>query len=596
MSDEATKRIGDYEILGVLGSGGMGKVFKVRNVISDRIEAMKILLPDLAGRQDLADRFLREIKLLAGLNHPNIAALRTALTLNNQLVMVMEYVEGTTLATRLEQGPIPASDAVNYVDQVLGALSYAHRQKVIHRDIKPANMMLTPEAVVKLMDFGIARSGTDRALTTTGTTMGSLYYMSPEQVKGQPTDARSDLYSLGVSLYEMVTGERPFRADSDYSLMAAHVQQPPKPPIELRSDLSAALNEIILMAIAKDPPQRFQSADAFRNALTSLKGALPAALPANQSVPAVGVSPASATALLHNAAPAASIHEAPTAAMEAPLAQPQPIPSVLELSAQQKSHRGLYMSLGALIVLAVLVVAGIYIPRRARTSANEQANAAQQEKSATPSSDSTNSGNSTTGDATKAQAADSTGSAPQNPDTANSSPTNSPNPASGQAQSSGTPADAANGAGNTGTGADTKQTDQTQQTPTPDTDKLNKKHTPHKNPKATPATGQGNQDVVTAQDSQPQPASSAQLEALEQQADQLSSQASSVNDSLDNLRRQQNAQGLSLRGDIASAQELMKTHMAKAQAALQNRDAAGAKKYLDLAEGDVVRLDKFLGR
>ena len=591
MSEEATKRIGDYEILGVLGSGGMGKVFKVRNVISDRIEAMKILLPDLAGRQDLADRFLREIKLLAGLNHPNIAALRTALTLNNQLVMVMEYVEGTTLATRLEQGPIPAADAVNYVDQVLGALSYAHRQKVIHRDIKPANMMLTPEGVVKLMDFGIARSGTDRALTTTGTTMGSLYYMSPEQVKGQATDARSDLYSLGVSLYEMVTGERPFRADSDYSLMAAHLQQPPKPPIELRSDLSAALNEIILMAIAKDPALRFQSADAFRNALNSAKGALPAALPANQSVPAVGVSPASATSLLQNAAPAASIHDAPTAALEAPTLQPQPIPSVLELSARQKSHRGLYMSLGALIVLAVLVVAGIYIPRRAKTSANEQANAAQAKS--TPSSDSTNSSNSTTGDATKAQAADSTGSTPQNTDTANPSPTNSTTPASGDAQLPAMPG--VIGTGNSGT-ADTKQTDQPQQTPTPGTENLNKKHAAHKNPKVTPATGQGTQNVVAAQDSQTQSANSAQLEALEQQADQLSSQASSVNDSLDNLRRQQNAQGLSLRGDIASAQELMKAHMAKAQAALQSGDAANAKKYLDLAEGDVARLDKFLGR
>ena len=587
MSDEATKRIGDYEILGVLGSGGMGKVFKVRNVISDRIEAMKILLPDLAGRQDLADRFLREIKLLAGLNHPNIAALRTALTLNNQLVMVMEYVEGTTLATRLEQGPIPAADAVNYVDQVLGALSYAHRQKVIHRDIKPANMMLTPEGVVKLMDFGIARSGTDRALTTTGTTMGSLYYMSPEQVKGQATDARSDLYSLGVSLYEMVTGERPFRADSDYSLMAAHLQQPPKPPIELRSDLSAALNEIILMAIAKDPALRFQSADAFRNALNSAKGALPAALPGKLSVPPVSVTPASATALLKNAAPAASIHDAPTAALEAPTPQPQPIPSVLELSAQQKSHRGLYMSLGALIVLAVLAVAGIYIPRRAKTSANEQANAAQAKS--TPSSDSTNSTASTTGDATKAQPADSTGSAPQNPDTANPSPTNPPTPASGDAQLPAMPG--VIGTGNSGT-ADTKQTDQPQQTPAPGTEKP-KKPT-RKNPK--PATGQGNPDVVAAQDSQTQPAASAQLDALEQQADQLSSQASSVNESLDNLRRQQNAQGLGLRGDIASAQELMKTHIAKAQAALQSGDAANAKKYLDLAEGDVARLDKFLGR
>ena len=589
MTEETAKRIGDYEILGVLGSGGMGKVFKVRNVISDRIEAMKILLPDLAGRQDLADRFLREIKLLAGLNHPNIAALRTALTLNNQLVMVMEYVEGTTLATRLEQGAISAADAVNYVDQVLGALSYAHRQNVIHRDIKPANMMLTPEGVVKLMDFGIARSGTDRGLTTTGTTMGSLYYMSPEQVQGQTTDARSDLYSLGVSLYEMVTGERPFRADSDYSLMAAQVQQAPKPPIEVRSDLSAALNAIILMAIAKDPAQRFQSADAFRNALNNVRSALPKGLPANQSVSPARVSPASATALLQSAAPAVSIHEATAAPLEAPPEQP-PIPSVLEMSPQQKSHRGLYMSLGALIVLAVLVIAGLYIPRRARTSAHEQANPAPQATSAAPSSD-TNSANSAGADAAKTQPADATGSS-QNSDGASPSPT----PSSRDTQSSATPGDAPKSTADRGTAAITKQAAQTEPVAPQNNQKPDKKEHPHQNLKLVPTTSQAAPNGVAAQNSPAQSANSAELEALQEQADQLSSQANAVNDSLDNLRRQQSAQGVGLRADIASAQELMKTHMAKAQAALQNGDAAGAKKYLDLAEGDVARLDKFLGR
>jgi serine/threonine protein kinase len=589
MSEETTKRIGDYEILGVLGSGGMGKVFKVRNVISDRVEAMKVLLPDLAGSQGLADRFLREIKVLAGLNHPNIAALRTALTLNNQLVMVMEYVEGMTLAARLEQSSISAADAVDYVDQVLGALSYAHRQHVIHRDIKPANMMLTPEGVVKLMDFGIARSGTDRGLTMTGTTMGSLYYMSPEQVQGQGTDERSDLYSVGVSLYEMVTGERPFRADSDYSLMAAHLQQAPKPPIEVRSDLPAALNEIILMAIAKEPAQRFQSADAFRNALNSVKGALPAVLPASQSAPAVRMSPvvASATALLQNAAPAASINGAGFSPVQPPL-QPQPIPSVLELSAQQKGHRGLYMTLGALIVLAVLVVAGIYVPRRAKTSANEQANASQEGKPATPPPDSTGSGNSAGGDTTKPQPPDSTGSSSQNPDSQNPGATN-PSPTPGETQPSGATGDAANSGGDSGAGSDSKQAEQT---PTPNPKKPDQKHTRHKNSQ----DAQGNQEVAAGQGMPTPPATSDQMDALEQQADQLSSQASAANDSLDNLRKQQSAQGMSLRGDIASAQELMKTHLAKAQTALQNRDAAGAKKYLDLAEGDVAKIDKFLGR
>ena len=275
MTEEANKRIGDYQILDELGSGGMGRVWRVRNVITDRIEAMKVLLPDLAGRQELAARFQREIKLMASLNHPNIAALRTAFTADNQLYMVMEYVEGTNLADRLEKGPIAVGDAVNYISQVLSAVSYAHQQHIIHRDIKPANMMLTPQGVIKLMDFGIARGGEERSLTMTGTTMGSLSYMSPEQVKGEATDARSDLYSVGVSLYEFVTGQRPFTATSDYSIMAAHVKEAPKPPVELHPGLPAALNEIILMAIAKDPAQRFQTADAFRNALSSVPVAAP---------------------------------------------------------------------------------------------------------------------------------------------------------------------------------------------------------------------------------------------------------------------------------------------------------------------------------
>src|SRR5215470_10000740 len=264
------QHIGDYEILSILGAGGMGKVYKVRNVISDRIEAMKILLPDLHSNQSLADRFLREIRLLATLNHPNIAALRTALMHENQLVMVMEFVEGETLSNRIARAPISTSEAVNYADQVLSALSYAHKQNIIHRDIKPANMMLTPQGVVKLMDFGIARSVTDGSLTTTGTTLGSLNYMPPEQVRGEAADARSDIYSFGVSMYEMMTGKLPFQGDSQYSLMTAHLNQTPPAPITLRSDLPPALNQIILMAMAKDPAQRFQTADAFRNALKSV--------------------------------------------------------------------------------------------------------------------------------------------------------------------------------------------------------------------------------------------------------------------------------------------------------------------------------------
>jgi len=573
MAEETGKRIGDYEILGVLGAGGMGQVFKVRNVISDRIEAMKILLPDLAGRQDLAGRFLREIKVLAALNHPNIAALRTALTLGNQLVMVMEYVEGTSLATRLERGPIAPAEAVNYVDQVLAALSYAHQRQVIHRDIKPANMMLTPENVVKLMDFGIARTGTDRTLTATGTTLGSMYYMSPEQVKGGTTDARSDLYSLGVTLYEMVTGQRPFKADSDYSLMAAQVQQPPRPPIELRADLPAALNEIILLAMAKEPSQRFQSADAFRKALSSVRGEFDKAGAAVAATQTATAAPA-ATALFQGpTAPVTPLHDLPTASAQIPVQPaftPQPLPSVPAPSAKQPTHRGLYMTLGALVVLAVLVVAGIYVPRRNKTRADE---AAQQAAAANQSAAPTDVAGSSTNPANGAQTTDSTAApSASTPDsTANSSsnpqPDSSANAGSSDSSASGTPPanppaqDAGQGSG--------KQAK-----------------------KSKSGGGSTSQDAATQSN---QAAQAEQMEQLEKEVDQLSSRTSAVNDSLDNLRRQQAADGFGLRGDIASTQESLKIHMSKAQQALQNQDVKGARRYLDLAEPEVEKLEKFLG-
>ena len=252
----------------------MGKVYKVKNQISDRIDALKVLLPDLADDPGFADRFIREIKVLASLNHPNIAGLRTAFRLENQLLMVMEFVEGTTLDERIKAGPIPLEDAISYITQVLAALGYAHKRGVIHRDIKPANMMLTPDNVIKLMDFGIARSKTDRKLTQTGTTMGSLFYMSPEQVQGGELDGRSDLYSVGVSLYELVTGTRPFQGKSDFDIMMAQLQQTPVPPIETMPDLPRALNDVIMTSLEKDPAKRFQTAEAFSAALESITPAL----------------------------------------------------------------------------------------------------------------------------------------------------------------------------------------------------------------------------------------------------------------------------------------------------------------------------------
>src|SRR5215471_10377894 len=252
MKFEPGSKIGDYEVLGQLGAGGMGRVYKVRNELSDRVEAMKVLLPDLEGHTDLANRFLREIKVQAGLDHPNIAKLYTALRIENQLLMCMELVEGIPLDQRLREGPIALVDAIDYIVQVLSALDYAHQRGVVHRDIKPANMMLLSDGKIKLLDFGIAKA-TDNRLTVTGTTLGSLYYMSPEQIQGGQVDVRSDVYSVGVSLYELVTGKKPFDAESQFAIMSAHLARTPMPPVELNPNLPRSVSDVILTALNKDP-------------------------------------------------------------------------------------------------------------------------------------------------------------------------------------------------------------------------------------------------------------------------------------------------------------------------------------------------------
>jgi serine/threonine protein kinase len=272
MTMDKHQRIGDYEVVARLGEGGMGHVYKVRNIISDRVEAMKVLLPDFATDPDLSARFMAEIRTVATLEHPGIAQLRTAFQSDGQFVMVMEYVEGTTLE-KLNSGPrAHVSKIIDYASQVLEAMNYAHSKGVIHRDIKPANIIVTKTGLVKLMDFGIAKSAENMQLTRPGTTMGSVYYMSPEQVRGGTVDARSDLYSFGVTLYEMLTGRKPFEADSSYAVLNAQINQAPTPPAKFNSEISTELNNVVLRAMAKNPDERFRSAEEFQMALLSSSG------------------------------------------------------------------------------------------------------------------------------------------------------------------------------------------------------------------------------------------------------------------------------------------------------------------------------------
>ncbi|MDA1316033.1 MAG: protein kinase, partial [Acidobacteria bacterium] len=261
-------KVGGYEVTGVLGAGGMGEIYEVRNVISDRAEAMKVLLSDLRAEAELAERFIREIKLQARLRHANIAGLHTAFEADHQLVMIMELVDGQTLSDLLTGSRLAVGDTVAYTLQALSALEYAHSQDVVHRDIKPSNIMVTPSGNVKLMDFGIAKAMTDKSLTRTGNLIGSLHYMSPEQVRGDADiDGRTDIYSLGVVVYEMVTGRKPFDGNSEFSIMRAHLEESPVPPEQVDASISPDLSTVILAAMAKDREERYQTAGEFLDEL-----------------------------------------------------------------------------------------------------------------------------------------------------------------------------------------------------------------------------------------------------------------------------------------------------------------------------------------
>jgi len=264
------QNVGDYEVLGALGAGGIGEVYKVRHVISQRTEAMKLLRPDRSG-SELSERFLREIRVLASLSHPHIASLHTAFKVEDRIAMVMEFIQGEDLHWKLRsKWPGRAMKGIEYIRQVLSALEYAHAREVIHRDIKPSNIMVTPDGEVKLLDFGMAFKAADHSVTRPGYVLGSLHYMSPEQVRGERVDARSDLYATGITLYEILTARRPFDGETEYEVMTGHLQQLPKWPSDVNPAIPYSVSVTLLKALAKDPDERFQSAGEFLDALTNI--------------------------------------------------------------------------------------------------------------------------------------------------------------------------------------------------------------------------------------------------------------------------------------------------------------------------------------
>ena len=251
-----------YEIIEKVGNGGMATVYKATDLVLKRYVAVKILRDEFTTDEEFIKRFETEAQSAARLVHPNIVSIFDVGVDNGIYYIVMELIKGKTLKEIIveERGPLPWKWSVNVAIQIASALEMAHKNNIIHRDIKPHNIIITEDGIAKVTDFGIAKAVSNSTITAFGTTIGAVHYFSPEHARGGYTDAKSDLYSFGVVMYEMVTGKVPFDADTPVSVALKHMQEEPVPPIEMNPHLPEAVNKIILKALKKDPMYRYQTA------------------------------------------------------------------------------------------------------------------------------------------------------------------------------------------------------------------------------------------------------------------------------------------------------------------------------------------------
>ena len=282
MSEQRKRVLADrYELESVLGQGGMARVFKGNDRVLSRTVAVKVLSPQFAGDEQFVARFRREAQAAAALNHPGIVSVYDTGSQGDVHYIVMEYVEGRTLRDIIrEEGPLLPERATEITEAVAGALAAAHEGGLVHRDIKPGNIMITREGEVKVMDFGIARTTTGDTLTQTASILGTASYLSPEQAQGETVDARSDIYSLGCVLYEMLTARAPFSGDSPVAIAYKHVRENPVPPARINADVSPALEAVVMKCMAKNAANRYQSAEELRADLERVRrGGAPLATP-----------------------------------------------------------------------------------------------------------------------------------------------------------------------------------------------------------------------------------------------------------------------------------------------------------------------------
>ena len=368
---------GKYRLESIIGRGGMGSIYRATHLMLDKTVAVKLINPELAPTPDVVRRFQREARAASQLNHPNIAAtFDLGQTSNGTLYLAMELVSGQSLKDTIRSGgPMAAPRIVRILRQVAGALAVAHANGIIHRDLKPQNIMLTqpPDGgeVAKLLDFGIAKTFDDNAtqLTSTGLVLGTPQYMSPEQAAGRPIDGRSDLYSLGIILFEMLVGEVPFNDPSTPAVLVKHLTEPAPPPSARRPDLAipSALEAVALRCLEKDPGARYQNATEFANALEHAMTAPAASSAATVIVTPARETPTQRTAKIAtpnvSAPPVAPVPVAVAAAAPAPAAAPPPASVAHAASgvpAAPSASRSLLPGLAVVIALLLIALTGTY--------------------------------------------------------------------------------------------------------------------------------------------------------------------------------------------------------------------------------------------
>lgn len=252
---------GRYELLALIGSGGMADVYKAKDITTGEFVAVKILKKEFSGNEEILRRFRNESKAIAALSHPNIVSIIDVGFTNKLQFIVMEYIDGRTLKECMEEkGVLDFKTSIYYIKQVLRALSHAHEVGIVHRDIKPHNIMVLNDGTIKVMDFGIARFARDEGLTTTAQAIGSVHYISPEQARSDVTDEKSDIYSVGVVLYEMLTGIKPFDGENPVAVALMHMKSEAKKPTDINPDIPKGIEEIILKAMEKQPEDRYATA------------------------------------------------------------------------------------------------------------------------------------------------------------------------------------------------------------------------------------------------------------------------------------------------------------------------------------------------